>query len=86
MEECFVCFEETKETDFFTFSCNHKMCKNCIPEVFMYSTKCPVCENPLIIYVPNPPRQINYECQKIMCAISLLSVSIFYLLNFVSKN
>jgi hypothetical protein len=89
MEECFICFEETKETEFIVFSCNHKICKKCIPSVFMYSTKCPVCENPLVIYVPNTdirPRQVNYECYKIFCSISLISLGFFYLVHFVFKN
>ena len=86
MEECFVCFEEKIEKDFIVFSCKHKICKDCIPEVFVYSNNCPVCENPLVIYVPRPPPiQISYECYKLFCSISLVSLGIFYLVNFM-KN
>ena len=87
MEECFICFEETKENEFTVFQCKHKIFKNCIPFVFMHSTNCPVCENPVVICVEKPVaiKQPNYECFKIFCSMSMISLGIFYLVNFAFK-
>ena len=87
MEECLVCFEETKETDFVIFSCKHRICKDCIPNLFMYSNLCPVCENKLTVYVPKQTRSIyNKDACKIIGYVTIISGGIFYLVNFVFKN
>ena len=87
MEECLVCFEETKTTDFVVFPCKHRICKNCIPDVFMYYTHCPVCDHVLTVNVSQPnDRRVTYECCKIFCSILLVSIGIFYLVNFAFKN
>lgn len=41
VEECVVCLDEHKKSDFIIFSCKHQLCKNCINN--MYSTICPCC-------------------------------------------
>ena len=88
MEECLVCFEETKETDFVVFSCKHRICKDCIPNLFMYSNLCPVCENKLTVYVtsPRPISCCNKETCKIFGYVTVISFGIFYIVNFVFKN
>ena len=53
----------------------------------MHSTNCPVCENPVVICVEKPVaiKQPNYECFKIFCSMSMISLGIFYLVNFAFK-
>ena len=44
MEECMICFDLIQPTEFITFSCKHKVCRQCYPKL----THCPLCNIELV--------------------------------------
>jgi hypothetical protein len=63
MEECIICFEETKDFDFVMFKCHHKVCTKCFPILIETTSRCPNCD---IVLNIEPKVEINeyiiYEC------------------------
>ena len=45
MEECIICFEETKEFKF--YSCSHKLCNKCYNKINV----CPLCQSSKMIEI-----------------------------------
>jgi hypothetical protein len=85
MEECMICLEEKEH--FIVFSCKHKTCNECFPLLLMYSTPCPVCEQPITMYVPKiKTRSHCMEYCKIGTGITIMSFVVFYLVNFAFKK
>jgi len=85
MEECMICLEEKEH--FIVFSCKHKTCSECFPLLLMYSTPCPVCEQPITMYVPKTKHPTNYmEYCKIIIVIGMTSFLVFYMVNFVFQK
>lgn len=86
MEECMICLEEKE--NFVVFSCKHKTCTECFPMLLMYSTPCPVCEQPITINVPNSnPHPSNcMEYCKIGTGISIMSFLLFYIVNYAFQR
>jgi hypothetical protein len=85
MEECMICLEEKEATQFIVFSCKHKTCNECFHLLVMYSTPCPICEQPIIMYIPKQKRIITSNCIeycKIVSGVTVVSVFIFYIVNF----
>jgi hypothetical protein len=76
-----ICLEE-KES-FVIFSCKHKTCNECFPLLIMYSTPCPICQQPITI-VSTPSHCMEY-C-KIISGITIISLLIFYISNFAYKK
>ena len=44
LEECIICFEETKDFDFVMFKCHHKVCTKCFPILIETTSRCPNCD------------------------------------------
>lgn len=87
MEECMVCLEEKKSDQFIIFSCKHKTCNDCFPLLLLFSTPCPICEQPIILYQKQskqPKHCIEY-C-KILTGISMMSVLCFYIVNYAFQK
>jgi hypothetical protein len=82
MEECMICLEEKE--NFIVFSCKHKTCVECFPLLLMYSTPCPVCEQPITIPNSNPTNHMEY-C-KIVTGISMMSLLFFYIVNYAFQQ
>ena len=79
-----ICLEE-KES-FVVFSCKHKTCDDCFPLLVMYSTPCPICQQPITMYVPKQ-RSYCMEYCKIVTGIGIMSILVFYIANFaIQKN
>ena len=78
MEECIICFEETRE--FIFYSCTHKVCTNCYPKI----TNCPICNTPrqleIIVHpVQNTTVTHIHTYNIIRCVGSFLLITIFVL-------
>ena len=50
LEECIICFEETKKNNFVMFECKHKVCVNCYPILIETISRCPNCDIQLNIH------------------------------------
>ncbi len=50
MEECIICFEETKDCEFVLFDCKHKVCTKCYPILIETTSRCPNCDIALNVY------------------------------------
>ena len=77
MEECMICLEERESKQFIVFSCKHKTCTECFPLLLMYSSPCPICQQP--IHLPN---QENYNCS-LCIGCTMLSMLLLYILSFL---
>ena len=83
-----ICLEEKEPTQFIVFSCKHKTCNECFPLLIMYSTPCPVCEQPITMYVPKqniPPSKYMAYC-KILTGVTIMSAFLFYIANFAFET
>jgi hypothetical protein len=59
LEECIICFEETKDFDFVMFKCHHKVCTKCYPILIETTSRCPNCDIEL-----NIEQKVEiYECK-----------------------
>ena len=77
-----ICLEEKDK--FIIFSCKHKTCNECFPLLLMYSTPCPICEQPITI---PQKRTSNYrEYCKIVTSVGIMSLFIFYASFAFQKN
>lgn len=66
MEECIICFEETKDFDFVMFNCNHKVCTKCYPILIETTSRCPNCD-----IVLNRPSNVEIQEHRInYCTIN----------------
>lgn len=79
-----ICLEE-KES-FVIFSCKHKTCNDCFPLLIMYSTPCPICEQPITMYDSNLNTSYCIEYCKILSGMTILSLLIFYISNFAFQT
>ena len=70
MEECDICFED--RTDFVVFSCKHKVCSICYPNI---PRRCPFCNVELPILTVRP---VTYpiHCLQIPCFILIVIFSV----------
>ena len=78
-----ICLEEKE--NFVGFSCKHKTCTECFPLLLMYSTPCPICEQPITIPTQTT-RSYSIEYCKIIMGISIMSVFVFYITNFAFQK
>ena len=86
MEECMICLEEKEH--FVVFSCKHKTCADCFPLLLMYSTPCPICEQPITMYIPktqNHPSNGMEYC-KLGTGISIMTLFLFYIVNYAFQK
>jgi len=86
MEECMICLEEKENTHFVIFSCKHKTCNDCFPLLLMYSTPCPVCQQPITMYTPKQKPSNCIEYCKLFTGIGIMSFFIFYIANFAFQK
>ena len=42
-----ICLEKKEKEKFIVFSCKHKTCDDCFPLLVVFSTPCPMCEEPI---------------------------------------
>uniref|UniRef100_A0A6C0JJA5 RING-type domain-containing protein n=1 Tax=viral metagenome TaxID=1070528 RepID=A0A6C0JJA5_9ZZZZ len=83
MEECIICFEETKDFDFVMFKCNHKVCTKCFPLLIETTSRCPNCD---IVLNIEPKVQI-YEYNLYNCRNRcMLFVVIFVIFIIIYNN
>jgi len=76
-----ICLEEKEK--FIVFSCKHKTCTECFPLLLMYSSPCPMCDQP--IHLPTTKsRCIDYYRIGVCCGFMLILC--FYIANFTQKN
>lgn len=80
-----ICLEEKESNYFIIFSCKHKTCDHCFHSLIMNSSPCPICQQPITMYVPQTTVR-NIECCKIVTGISFLSLFIFYIVNYAFKK
>jgi len=59
-DNCPICFQEIKETNFTVTPCGHKFCMTCITKEIFIKDKCPLCRSSF---------QIQYKKKKIENAI-----------------
>ena len=81
-----ICLEEKEH--FVVFSCKHKTCSECFPLLLMYSTPCPICEQPITMYVPKQKLTTSNcgEYCKLVTGVSILSMFLFYVVNFAFQQ
>ena len=83
MEECMICLEEKEK--FVVFSCKHKTCTECFPLLLMYSTPCPICEQPITMSKSKHPANC-IEYVKIGTGLSIMSLFLFYIMNYAFQK
>lgn len=82
-----ICLEEKESNQFIIFSCKHKTCNECFPLLLIYSTPCPVCQQPITMYIPNQKLPSNcIEYCKLFTGIGIMSLFIFYVANFAFQK
>ena len=59
MEECIICFDETKQSEFMIFDCKHTVCVKCYPILLDTTSKCPNCDIQLNKYT----QVVRHECE-----------------------
>ena len=77
-----ICLEEKEK--FVVFSCKHKTCTECFPLLLMYSTPCPICEQPITFPKTQPSNGMEY-C-KIGTGITIMSLFFFYIVNYAFQK
>ena len=76
-----ICLEEKEK--FIVFSCKHKTCTECFTLLLMYSSPCPICDQPIHLPTSNT-RRIDYY--RIGVCSGCIIILFFYIINFTQKN
>ena len=75
LEECIICFDETKNSEFVIFKCKHKVCVKCYPILIETTSRCPNCDIELNI---NIHPKVICECE--LCIYTNRSICIVIVL------